>query len=335
MELEMLLTPLSGPSDQQHRLELFWRDENEGARFSAPFTVEATFPYNLTAPHYQLHVGGFMQHVVFTPRVSSCQPVIARQNPILITVLPHSHTNIEDAARLQLATQMLIKHVHHHLKLGLAGTVHYDVEPFLSQLASNSEIQALIAQGSLRLITFDIEVQGFMPTGLVWNKNSAKALQYNHAILAHWGLDVYLNPLDIDEFMATNSPMTVAQLVENQCIVPGGQTLLYRFDIRCGTCQANESSIWSHATENPLSFYNETDWQIRLRGKPIVYADTSFSMSIHEAGDFHGGAALWKPVSCMFHIHVVNVFGYRRGTSHNTKFSNDTSWDWLVQPALL
>ena len=60
---------------------------------------------------------------------------------------------------------MITVHVRHHIKLGLAGTVHYNVEPFLTHLANDAAIQALILQGSLRLIKWDFEVQlgGYMP----------------------------------------------------------------------------------------------------------------------------------------------------------------------------
>lgn len=329
VELEIVLTPLAGTNHHRHNLHTYWRSEQERSRFHAPFSPETSFPYNQTAPHYKLYIGGFARHVVFSPRISSCLPAVSRQTAALITILPHSHTDIADPTRLQLVTQMLIQHVRHHQKLGVAGTVHYEVEPFLSQLISNPQIQALIAEGSLRLIAWDGEVQGYMPDGLVWHKNSAKSLQYNHAILAHWGLDVYLNPMDLDEFMATTHKASIPQLLTGNCIVPGGQTLLYRFDVRCSTCHHGaESQVWiAESGGNPLAMYDETDWKIRLRGKPILYADTSYSMSIHEAGNWHGGMERWKPAGCLFHIHFVNLFGHRRGDAN---FSSDTSWDWLV-----
>lgn len=328
IELEMMLTPLSGPIHQQHRFDAYWRAKKEHARSVAPFSLETSFPHNQTSPHYQLHVGGFVRHVIFSPKILSCLPAASRKDPALVTVLPHSHTAIEDPNRLELVTQLLIHHVHHHLRLGSAGTVHYDVEPFLSSLVSNLQIQALIQQGSLRLIAWDTEVQGYMPNGLVWHKNSAKTLQYNHAILAHWGLDVYLNPMDLDEFMATRQQTSIPQLLNRDCIVAGGQTLLYRFDVRCSSCLENEPPVWLHESgQNPLAVYDETDWKIRLRGKPVLYADTAYSMAIHEAGNWHGGLQIWKPVDCLFHIHLVNLFGYRR---NDTNFTSDTSWDWLL-----
>ena len=331
VQLEMLLRPLSGlkaDQDHQHTFDILWRAEKERARFTAPFSLETSFPHAQTADHYQLHVGGFLQHVIFTPKVFSCLPPVSRPSPAIITVLPHSHTHVEDPRHLELITQMLIWHVRHHLKLGLAGTVHYEVEPFLSKLSSNPQIHLLIQQGSLRLIAWDSEVQGYMPNGLVWHKNSAKTLQYNHAVLAHWGLGVYLNPMDIDEFMASEKPRSIAQLLQSDCIVPGGQTLLYRYDVRCGSCTEGESQVWLSNRSNPLAKYNETDWKVRLRGKPILYADTSYSMAIHESGDWHGGVQHYK--QCMFHIHLVNLFAPRRGTEDDAQFRNDTSWDWLV-----
>ena len=163
----------------------------------------------------------------------------------------------------------------------------------------------------------------------MWHKNRAKTLQYNHAILSHCGLDVYVNLVDIDEFMAAKEPFTVAQLLADQHLVPGGQTTLYRYDIRCGSCHGREPDIWlQQSGYNPLMMYNETDWNIGLRGKAIVHADTSFSMSIHESGVFHGG--LQQHTGFLFHLHLANLFRYRRIVSDNM-FSADTSWGWLFR----
>lgn len=130
--------------------------------------------------------------------------------------------------------------------------------------------------------------------------------------------------------MATREPSSVAQLFSDGCIVPGGQTITLRYDIRCGECQGAESGMWlAKAGINPLTLYNETDWQIRLRGKAIVHADTSFSMAIHESGVFHDGLERYK--HCVFHLHVVNLFLYRRTAADNHKFNSDTSWDWSLQ----
>ncbi|KAL3158802.1 hypothetical protein ABBQ32_011529 [Trebouxia sp. C0010 RCD-2024] len=332
VQLELQLTSLT-PKDivKQHLFDVYWREEEESTRFNSPFTIESSVPIRDLAEHYMLHVGGFRQHIIYSPRVHNCQPVVSRQTPVLLTVIPHSHTGAEDPTRVGLTTRMITAHVKHHVMLGLAGTVHYNVEPFLTHLSEDPGIQALIMQGNLRLIKWDFEVQGYNPNGLVWHKNRAKALQYNHAILAHWGLDAYLNPVDIDEFMASREPFTVAELVADQRLVPKGQTNLYRYDIRCGTCQGQEADIWLHNSgRNPLLMYNETDWQPRLRGKPILYADTSFSMSIHESGVFHG--ALQQYRGFLFHLHVVNLFRYRRSASDNDKFSADTVWDWPVRP---
>lgn len=330
IELELQLTALTPKPQQQHLFDIHWRDEAEFTRFNSPFTIETTFSVNDLAEHYMLHIGGFRQHVIYTPAVSRCQPAFVRQTPILFTVIPHSHTSVEDPARILLTTKMIIAHVNHHVKLGLAGTIHYDVEPFLTHLSNDPAIQELVLQGSLRLIKWDLEVQGYLPDGLVWHKNRAKTLQYNHAILAHWGLDVYINPLDIDEFMASKGPFTMKQLLADGCLVPGGQTTLYRYDIRCGTCQGREADAWLQSKANPLTLYNETDWKIRLRGKPILHADTSFSMSIHESGMFHGGLRQYK--RCLFHLHIVNLFSYRRSVSDNDKFGGDISWNWSIRP---
>ena len=332
IQVELQLTSLAlRHTVKQHRFDIYWREEDECTRFNSPFTIETTIPMKDLATHYMLHVGGFRQHLIYTPKVSTCQLVFARQAPVLLTVIPHSHTGVEDPSRIQLTTRMITAHVKHHIKLGLAGTVHYNVEPFLAHLSNDSTIQALILQGSLRLIKWDFEVQGYTPDGLVWHKNRAKTLQYNHAILAHWGLDVYLNPLDIDEFMAAKEPFTMAQLLADQHIVSGGQTTLYRYDIRCGSCQGPEADIWlQESGDNPLKMYNETDWRVRLRGKPILHADTSFSMSIHEAGLFHGGLQQHK--GFLFHVHIVNLFRYRRTASGNDSFSADISWNWSIGP---
>ena len=228
---------------------------------------------------------------------------------------------------------MLVGHVNYHKKLGLIGTVHYEVEPYLSYLANHSAVQTLVEEGSLRLISWDMQVQleyavGLLLQGSSWHKDRSKVLQYNHAILAHWGLDVYLNTLDNDELLATNEATNVSQMLANGCIVPHGNTNALRYDIRCGECTGTETDLWrSPQQQNRLTQYNETDFRVRLRGKPILYADSSFSMAIHESGVFHNGQE--DTSYCFFHVHMVNLFAPRRDAS-DTEFTNDTSWKWVL-----
>lgn len=228
---------------------------------------------------------------------------------------------------------MLVEHVTHHKKLGLVGTAHYEVEPYLSYMANHSAVQALVEQGSLRLIRWDMQVQledafGFLLQGRTWHVERSKVLQFNHAILAHWGLDAYLNTMDNDEFMGTNEATNVSVMLANGCIVPQGNTNDMRYDIRCGGCTGTETDLWkAPGQHNHLRLYNETDFRVRLRGKPILYADASFSSSIHESGVFHEGREDMS--SCFYHLHMVNLFSPRRNASDH-EFTSDTSWQWIL-----
>ena len=334
-ELDLQLISLPGMPTQQHMFKVYWRDKYEATRYHSPFTVETAIPFEQTAPHYRIRVGGFSEqaHLTFTPQVSSCSSVVTRESPALLTVLTHSYATADSPENLELMAQNLVAHVKHHLKLGLVGTVHYEADPYLSYLASHTEVQALIQQGTLRLIQWDMEIQlenafGILLTKGIWHVERSKVLQYNHAMLAHWGLDVYINPLDNDEFLATNKPTNVSEMLANGCIMPEGHTTALRYDIRCGTCQGVEGDLWlSQKTENPLSHYNETDWRVRLRGKPVLHADNSFSMAIHEAGVFHRGQEHHS--YCFFHLHMVNLYSVRRDKS-DTEFTSDISWNWML-----
>ena len=335
-ELDLQLINLPGMPKQQHNFKVYWRDAKEYTRFHSPFTVQTTFPFEDTQSHYNIHVGGFSDqaHLTFTPDISSCQPQVQRHNPVLLTVIPHSYVASDSPANLELMAKILIAHVDHHLKLALAGTVHYEVEPYLSYLANHTGIQALIQQGTLRLIRWDLEIQledafGILLTNNIWHKDRSKVLQYNHAMLAHWGLDVYINPLDNDELLATSKPTTVSQMLANGCIMPEGHTTAMRYDIRCGTCNSTEGNLWlSEQTTSPLTHYNETDWRVRLRGKPVLHADNTFSMAIHEAGVFYKGRE--HNSDCFFHVHMVNMFSTRRDKSDTEGFTSDVSWNWTL-----
>ena len=335
-ELDLQLTNIPGARIQQHAFQVYWRDAEEYTRFHSPFTIETTFPFQDTAAQYNLLVGGFHEHaqVIFTPKVSSCHTEVTRQQPALLTVIPHSYDAPGSPPHLELLAQILIAHVNHHLKLGLVGTVHYEVEPYLSHLANHSGIQTLVQQGTLQLIRWDLEVQlenafGILLTHSTWHKDRSKVLQYNHAMLAHWDLDVYINPLDNDEFLATSKPTNVSQMLADECIVRGGHTTAMRYDIRCGSCRGDEGDLWTkeHST-NPLLHYNETDWRPRLRGKPVFHADNSFSMAIHEAGVFHHGREHHS--YCFYHIHLVNLFSMRREHTDTEGFTDDAGWNWQL-----
>ena len=336
-ELDLKLTSLPGEPSQQHNFTVYWRDKEEDTRFHAPFTVEVTIPFKDTLPRYRIAVGGFHKQatVIFTPQVSSCQAKFERIEPALFTVIPHSYNEQPEAShdQLELIAKLLVAHVEHHLKLGLLGTVHYEIEPYLSYLASHSEVQNLISQGVLRLVQWDLEIQlenafGILLTGSRWHVTLSRTLQYNHAMLAHWGMDVYMNPLDNDEFLATREPTSVSKMLSDGCITNRGHTTDMRYDIRCGSCHGNETGLWlRESNKSPLTYYNEIDWRVRLRGKPVIHVDNTFSMAIHEAGVFHHGRD--RHSECFFHIHMVNLFSERRDQSDN-EFTDATSWNWVL-----
>ena len=332
-ELDLQLLSLFGEPSQQHHFKVYWRDKEEYTRFHSPFTVETIIPFEDTLARYRISAGGFHQLAspIFTPQVSSCHAAFERQEPALLTVITHTYAEQGRATQLELVAKILVAHVNHHRKLGLIGTVHYEVEPYLSYLANHAEIQHLIRLGLLRLIRWDIEIQleqtfGLLLTRDVWFKDMSKTLQYNHAMLAHWGMDIYMNPLDIDEFLATKRPSSVSKMLRNGCIMSQGHTTDMRFDIRCGSCQGNEADLWL-STESPLAYYNETDWGVRLRGKPVYHVDNTFSMAIHESGIFHHDRDHHS--DCFFHIHMVNLFSERRDHT-DTDFSDDVSWNWVL-----
>ena len=336
-ELDLQLLSLSGEPSQQHHFKVYWRELAEYTRFHSPFTVEATIPFEETQADYRLSAGGFHQlgRPVFATQVSSCQSAFEREEPALLTVLPHTFGKHSSFAQLELRARILVAHVNYHRKLGLVGTVRYEIEPYLSYLANHAEIQQLILLGWLRLIRWDIEIQLEQAFGVllkdIWYINRSKALQYNHAMLAHWGMDIYMNPLDRDEFLATRRPSSVSKMLRDGCIMSRGHTTDIRYDIRCGSCQGNETDLWlSTAVENPLAYYNETDWRMRLRGKPVFHVDDTFSMAIHEAGVLHHGRH--QHTDCFFHIHMVNLLTARRDHT-DTNFSDDVSWNWVLDSA--
>lgn len=253
-------------SNQHHSLEVFWRDEEEETRFHSPFTAETSFPLEETAAQYRIQVGGFHGHVIWSPHVYSCPEPTDRKAPAVMTVLTHSYSDSTDLADLEVVAQVLVQHVRYHRKLGLVGTLHYEVEPYLTYLANHNEVQALVQEGRLRLICWGMQVQleyafGLLLQGSAWHKDRSKVLQYNHAILAHWGLDVYINTMDNDEFLATNEPTNVSQMLVNGCIVPHGNTNALRYDIRCGSCNGTETDLWRFPQkQNRLTQYTETDF---------------------------------------------------------------------------
>lgn len=334
-EVDLQLLSLFGEPSQQHYFTVYWRDKQEYTRFHSPFTVEATIPFEDTQAYYRISAGGFHQLAspVFAPQTSSCHSAFEREEPALLTVLTHTYAEQGVSAQLELQAKILVAHVNHHRKLGIIGTVHYEIEPYLSYLANHAEVQQLIRLGLLRLIRWDIEVQleeafGLLLTNDVWQVARSKTLQYNHAMLAHWGMDIYMNPLDNDEFLATKRPSSVSKMLRDGCIMSRGHTTDMRYDIRCGSCQGNEADLWLSAkSQNPLEYYNETDWRIRLRGKPVYHVDNTFSMAIHEAGLFHHGRDHHS--DCFFHIHMVNLFSARRALT-DTDFSDDVGWNWVL-----
>ena len=338
-ELDLQLVSLLGEPSQQHNFKVYWRDKDEDARFHTPFTVELTIPFEDTLPHYQISAGGFHQQavVIFSPQVPTCGTTFDRQDPALFTVIPHTYNEEASPDQLELIAKVLVAHVEHHLKLDLVGTIHYEVEPYVSYLAQHAQVQSLIQQGKLRLVHWDFQRQleytfGILLTGNIWHVGVSHTLQYNHAMLAHWGMDVYMNPLDIDEFLASKEPTTVSSMLQDGCIMSRGHTTDMRYDIRCDDCHGSDANLWLQDSDvSPLTHYHQTDWRVRLRGKSVIHVDNTFSMSIHEAGTFHHGRDHHS--DCFFHVHMVNLFTERRDDT-DTDFTDDVSWNWVLDQAL-
>ena len=108
-EPDVQLVSLPGMPSQRHPFQIYWRPEHEHTRFHSPFTLETSLPFTSTQSHYRIQVGGFHQQAqaIFDPQVHSCHPEVERQQPSLLTVIPHSYVPSDTPAQLELIAQVM------------------------------------------------------------------------------------------------------------------------------------------------------------------------------------------------------------------------------------
>ena len=111
-EVDIHLTSLV--SNQTQELQVFWRDEEEATRFHSPFTAETSFPFSQeeSPSFYKIQIGGFHGPVIWSPHVYNCPEPLERQTPAVLTVLPHSSSEISYVPDMELFVQVLMHSSH-------------------------------------------------------------------------------------------------------------------------------------------------------------------------------------------------------------------------------
>ncbi|PNW78538.1 hypothetical protein CHLRE_09g393100v5 [Chlamydomonas reinhardtii] len=114
---------------------------------------------------------------------------------------------------------LLLQHMRYHDVLGVRRYLVY-VEAGASALAAEPRVQALVSAGRLRLVYWQ-ELPSFMDGNRKQrHPYASQILIYNHGLLALWPELAVAAIADVDEYLVTPQPTTMAQVM-TQCGAPG------------------------------------------------------------------------------------------------------------------
>lgn len=161
-------------------------------------------------------------------------------------------------------------------------------------------------------------------------------LQYSHAILEHWGRGERLLLGDVDEYVASDQPTTISNILS--CTGWPDQAHITRFDVMCSedVCPGDgetEAKVWESPERYPLQHYglmNRQKWSIRPP-KVVVSPETVRHFFVHDGLVVPGGQDAPVPPKCGYIVHPRSLYSKR---SNKTDFSHDVSWHWLFEKTL-
>lgn len=215
-------------------------------------------------------------------------------------------------------SQIMGEYISYHHGLGLSGTTHYCRPSMCKQLLEDPDISSLIHAGTLKLEMWDA-----VPARPDWVYYD-QALQYNHAILKHYGTGTYLYIADLDEYLALDGNLwkrkncLLEHMKHNSC----SQVAAYIVYADANNTLGNiipSLTIW----ENTPSSY-----------KSIVNPDNTYGFYVHEgrvcvkqgdAGCEISNSCIGVPSSCGRIAHHFNMFRPRASQSTTNVHKNE-SW---------
>ncbi|GAX86575.1 hypothetical protein CEUSTIGMA_g13982.t1 [Chlamydomonas eustigma] len=154
----------------------------------------------------------------------------------------------------------------------------------------------------------------------------------NHAVLIYSGFNVKLLYIDIDEYLATDTPRTLDIIMKN--CDPSASTLnsvtFHRLFATCSECIAREGelSVWSGP--NPLAQYNlRQTFQnyTYTHGKSLLDPSTCIAHYTHMCLLSSGASTINIDMECGHVLHFTNMVVFRT-EQDGVEFENATNWTW-------
>lgn len=294
-----------------------------------PFYFNVELPNNITTLQPNLYVDDWPRFHFFKNLETEVPAARVRPRDEVYFVMS-SFYNSPPNGSYALAAQLLVHHVRHHLKMGLAGDIIYVQHHYASQLLKNSEVAEYVRKGQLEIIVWDSLAQ---VTGLHY---SDQHLQYSHSMLEHWGENVHLIIADVDEFLVASEPKNISSILE--CVNWTDQARFHRWDAVCTSelCQGeSELPAWVSAVDNPLQYYTRINPKGKSWDNPkvMVSPERVHNMFVHEGFVEPGGSEVRVPDQCAFMLHLR--FLYRRRDEPLEDYKENTSWQWALRNATI
>lgn len=258
---------------------------------------------------YELHIDGWDRFAYIA--TNKIETVHQKFSPEVWIVLPP--LRLRFGLQSSDAATLLVHNVRYHVALGFKMTA-YVLLPQLEAYRQHAELQQYILDKKLELVLWDDipECQHF--------RSCQHTMETSHAALAAWGTNRLLMFLDIDEYVAFPTNITVRSFVDS-CFAGNGQAVLPRFDVGCSQSQ-NESAFWfvSRGAQHPLNHYDVIMRALpRNNGKTVADPTDVLGFAIHSGHSLRGNLAFLS-VECGRILHVANMFA-QRSTAKGSELS--------------
>lgn len=284
--------------------KLFYRhrehDQKGETRLAMPVRLYGELPD--ADDYYELHVGNWDRFVY----LSASEPEMLQQGlaPEVWIVLPPV-TGIHNSH----AATLLLHNVCYHVALGFKVTA-YVLLPQLKDFLGDPNLQPYISSKQLELVLWDdiSQCQHFL--------SCQHTLQSSHAALTAWGKQRLTLLMDLDEYVAFPSSVTIRSFVDT-CVAGNAIAVLPRYDIGCSQC-TNEPAIWLATSKafdqdmlHPLKLYDVVGTAYGSdNGKAIVNPDDVLGFAIH-GGHRLQGTSSHLSEDCGRILHIPNMFRQR------------------------
>lgn len=292
-----------------------------GVIIPAPFN--ATLPASLLNKPIAMGIEGFDYYQWLMPSDDlkiQCQP--GKQNDVNQTVRVFHVLPPLLGWPSNTAIALLKQHISWDKAIGALQTVLYVTKDNMEGYQQDPSIQASVSTSQELLFLWDQ-----LPS--CHNKPYClKTLIWSHSLLLLWDAeDAWIFMSDLDEFLALPQPEQFVGQTIAGCMQRTNLAILQRFEVVCPSCGDDWTIPWNSTF--PLSYFSASAKKgitHRGAGRQLVNVHKTMAVSVHNG--LAQDLPVFIPQSCIFVVHVANVYSLRRGYYPQSDFELSKHWMW-------